>query len=132
MQYRLMGEGIEDRYRFEKGLGTHFYNPTPDEPIGEDVVIVEGVKKSIVLCIKGRLNLKVLAIPSKSDFGGIEAAVKNCVRKWVLLDPDSITQSAKLASRIDGKDITPMLDAKVDDYLLAVPCGWKNLREIVA
>lgn len=132
MQYRLMGEGITDRYRFEKGLGTCFYNTTPDEPIGEDVLIIEGVKKGIVVRILGRLNLTVLAVPSKSDFGGVEKAITHCIRKWVLLDPDSITQSNKLASRIDGKCLAAELSVKVDDMLLADRCGgWKVLREMV-
>ncbi len=133
MQYRLMAEGIEDRYRFEKGLGTSFYNPTPDEPIGEDVLIVEGVKKSIAVKILGRLNLTVLAVPSRSDFGGIEKAIVHCVRKWVLLDPDAITQCNKLASRIDGKGIAHLFNRKVDDMLLEAPCvAWKMLREAVS
>ncbi len=132
MQYRLMGEGITDRYRFEKGLGTSYYNTTPDEPIGEDVLIVEGVKKGIVVRILGRLNLTVLSVPSRSDSGGIESAVKNCLRKSVLLDPDAILQCNKLASRIDGKPLAHLLGVKVDDFLLTSPCvAWKVLREAV-
>jgi hypothetical protein len=129
IQYRLMGQGITDRYRFEKGLGTCFYNPTPDDPIGESVLILEGVKKAIVTEILGRLNVKILAVPSRSDFGGIERVLGKCARKWVLLDPDATERAKVLASQIDGKVL--VLNHKIDDYLLSDKFAWKELRGLV-
>lgn len=130
LQYRLSGANLGDnRYRFEKGLGTHFYTTDPYHPICGDVLICEGVKKSIVVAARGRLNCTILAIPSRSDFGKIEMALKDTKRRWVLLDPDAVPQAKKLASLIDAKPI--YLTQKVDDYLLEDKHAWKKLRQIV-
>jgi hypothetical protein len=118
VQYRLFDPpNPADRYRWEQGLGTAYYQTAPDQPIGDEVIICEGAKKGIVTAVHTPENYTVLAVPSKSDFGGIIEAVKNCGRVYVLLDPDAGVRSRKLAREIGPAARVASLPVKVDDGL---------------
>lgn len=120
MQYRLFDPARpDDRYRFEKGLGTTFYQALPSEPVGDRVLIVEGAKKAMVAHIHGGQDgMTVLAVPSKADFGGIAPAVKECGQVVVLLDPDAELRAHKLAAEIGPQARVAVLPDKVDDFIL--------------
>lgn len=120
LQYRLADpDHPADRYRFEAGLGTTYYQTEPNEPIGDNVLICEGAKKGIVAHVYGQTGATVLAVPSKADFGGVVEAVRECGRVTVLLDPDAEHRAHKLAREIGQQARVATLPAKVDDVLLA-------------
>jgi hypothetical protein len=119
LQYRLFEPPTPtDRYRFETGLGTSYYQTEPTHPIGERVIICEGAKKAIVTCVQTPASYTVLAVPSKADFGGVAEAVKDCERVYVLLDPDAGYRAVKLAKDIGLRARVAELPVKVDDGFL--------------
>lgn len=118
MQYRLNSADPSQRYRFERGLRTTYYQVLPDEPMGERALIVEGAKKAMVAHIHGNTGLTALAVPSKADFGGVAEAVKNCGRVYVLLDPDAEQRAYKLAAQIGPAARVVTLPVKVDDAII--------------
>jgi len=119
LQYRLFNcPNPNDRYRFEYGLGTSYYQTAPDKPIGKVALITEGVKKGIVTKIYGGLDLSVLSIPSKSDFAGVVNAVKHCKKVYVLLDPDAELWAIELCTRIGTTSKMVILPEKIDDLIL--------------
>lgn len=119
VQYRLFNPpNPNDRYRWEAGLGTSYYQTNPDAAIGDQVIICEGAKKGIVTTVYTPDNYTVLAVPSKSDFGGIAEAVKACGRVYILLDPDAGVRARKLARDIGPAARIVTLPVKVDDALV--------------
>lgn len=124
LQYRLSEPPTPtDRYRFEQGLGTTYYQAEPANPIGERAVIVEGAKKAMVAHIYGQPDAAVLAVPSKADFGGVVEAVKDCEVIYVLLDPDADARARKLAADIGPAARLATLPGKVDDVILGSDRG---------
>lgn len=124
MQYRMCGDQISpnDRYRFEYGLGTSFYMTTPTLPISDKVLVCEGAKKGIVArtYIDNDSGITVLAVPSKSDFGGIVDHLKQCNTVWILLDPDGLDRAEVLAKNIGIVNTLVVETAvKIDDYFLS-------------
>ncbi|HEY5990577.1 MAG TPA: hypothetical protein VIV12_29920 [Streptosporangiaceae bacterium] len=118
LQYRLFEPPTPtDRYRFEHGLGTTYYQAEPAEPVGEHALICEGAKKAMVAHIYGETGCSVLAVPSKSDFGGVADAVKDCERVYVLLDPDAELPARKLAAAVGDAARVVELPVKVDDAI---------------
>lgn len=123
MQYRMCGEvSSRDRYRFEYGLDTTFYRTTPTLPIGEKVVVCEGAKKAITTrtYLPNELNITVLAVPSKSDFGDIAQHLEKSETVWILFDPDGTDRAEILAQEIGiANALIVELPCKVDDMFLA-------------
>ena len=130
LQYRLAGEGIADRYRFEFGLQSTYYMVTPSEQLYNQVVICEGAKKAIVAHIFSDFSKTTfMAVPSKTDWGGIAEQVKDCDAVAIVLDPDAWTKpknaSAKwvpapigLARQIGPAARIVDLPGKIDDLFL--------------
>lgn len=121
LQYRLFNPPTPtDRYRFEKGLGTAYYQVDHDAAIGEQAIVCEGAKKAMVLHIHGgQKELTVLAIPSKGNFAGVVDAVKDCARVYVCLDPDAGMQAHKLAAAVGLAARVVDLPSKVDDAIVS-------------
>jgi hypothetical protein len=116
LQYRLNDACCpEERYRFEKGLGTSYYQASPQCPIGEEVIICEGAKKAIVTAVNTPERYTVLAVPSKSDFAGVVEAVKAAERVYILLDPDATHRAMQLAGQVGQTARIASLPVKVDD-----------------
>lgn len=129
LQYRLFEPPTPtDRYRFEQGLGTTFYQAEPESAVGAQAVIVEGAKKAMVTHIYGGSGATVLAVPSKADFGGVAEAVKNCEIVYVLLDPDAGYRARKLTGEIGLSARLATLPGKVDDVILSSAEGDKLFR----
>lgn len=119
VQYRLFNPpNPNDRYRWEQGLGTSYYQTQPDAAIGDKVIICEGAKKAIVTTVHTPDGYTVLAVPSKSDFGGVAAAVKDCGLVYILLDPDAGVRARKLAREVGPQARIASLPVKVDDALV--------------
>lgn len=119
LQYRLNAADPAQRYRFEKGLRTAYFQTLPSEPIGERALIVEGAKKAMVTHIYGGTGTSVLAVPSKADFGGVAAAVQHCEQVFILLDPDAEARARLLAGQVGQRARVGALPDKVDDFILA-------------
>jgi hypothetical protein len=116
LQYRLNDvSNPNERYRFEKGLGTTYYQTDPNNPIGPEVIICEGAKKAIVTAVNTPERYTVLAVPSKGDLAGVVTAVKDAERVYVLLDPDAGSRAQKLAAEIGPAARVVTLPVKVDD-----------------
>jgi hypothetical protein len=135
MQYRMCGDvPVSDRYRFEYDLGTSYYMTTPTMPIGKNVIICEGAKKGIVtrLYAPDMNEFTVLSIPSKQDFGGIESAVKDAEKIWIVLDPDAEDRAEKLASNIGIRDaLVVSVPVKLDDAFMSGILTPKSFQVIL-
>jgi len=122
MQYRLCGEGIADRYRFEYGLdggGKHFYRADPSEPIKDRVIICEGAKKGIVTWFN-LANIKefsVIAASSNNTLTPALNATKDCGQRFLILDPGSERKAFMTAKEHNLKAV--YLPQKIDDLFLA-------------
>lgn len=124
MQYRLCGDGIKDRYRFEYGLdggGKHFYRTDPAEPIKDRVIICEGAKKGIVTWFNLLPNFKewtVIAASSNNTLTPAMEATKDCGQRYLILDPGSERKSFMTAK--ENKNMKAVyLPEKIDDLYLA-------------
>lgn len=123
MQYRLCGEGITDRYRFEYGLdggGKHYYMSDPSEPLKDRVIICEGAKKAIVTwCNLSSVNTySVIAVASRNTLTPALEATKDCGQRFIILDPDSRRKAYETAR--DEKNMKAIyLPEKIDDLYLA-------------
>jgi len=145
IQYRLCDpDNPTDRYRFESDLGTSYYMTTPSLKIGDQVIICEGAKKSMVTKIWGEPKITVLAVPSKTDWRscGILEAVKDCGRVYILFDPDcyeqppdsnSWTPQPVLFAKEIGKNARVMeCPVKVDDAFIYYGMDqheWNSLKK---
>lgn len=119
MQYRLETDKTDQRYRFETGLGSSWYDTTPTKPINDKVIICEGAKKAI--CTKVRLapeDHTVLAVPSKSDWSGIAEKVSECGIVWIVLDPDAAKEAKALKAEIGRSARVIELPEKIDDAIV--------------
>lgn len=130
LQYRLVdAPNPADRYRFTVGLPATFYETTPSEPISNVAIICEGAKKAMNLKINTKVgDSSVLSVPSKSAWGGVEGAVKDCERVYILLDPDGLKQAHELGQRIGSKARIVELPSKIDDLILGNQITQAELR----
>lgn len=124
MQYRLNGQNITDRYRFEYGLaggGSHYYMADPSEPIGDKVIICEGAKKAIVTWLwlsPQDEHFTVIAASSNNTLEPALEATKDCGLRYLILDPGSERRSYEAAKK--NKNLIPVyLPEKIDDLYLS-------------
>lgn len=123
MQYRLCGEGIADRYRFEYGLdggGKHFYRADPSEPIRDKVIICEGAKKAIVTWfhLSNLTDTTVIAASSNNTLNPALQATKDCGQRVLILDPGSEKKAFTIAK--ENKNVKALyLPMKIDDMVIA-------------
>jgi hypothetical protein len=123
MQYRLCGERITDRYRFEYGLdggGKHYYMADPSEPIKDRVIICEGAKKAIVTWfhLAEICNFSVIAASSNNTLQPALDATKDCGQRIIILDPGSERRAFTIA-RANRNTKALYLPTKIDDGVLA-------------
>lgn len=124
MQYRLCGDGITDRYRFEYGLpggGSYYYMTDPAEPIKDKVVICEGAKKAIVTwfhLLPNFTDWTVLGASSNKTLRPALEATKDCGIRYLILDPGSERHAFQTAK--ENKNLKAVfMPEKVDDLFLA-------------
>jgi len=123
MQYRLIGNEITDRYRFEYGLpggGSCFYMTDPSEPIKDRVIICEGAKKAIVTWfhLSEWKKFTTIAVSSNNTLRPALEATKDCGQRFIILDPGSERLSFKVAK--ENKNLKAVyLPMKIDDLFLA-------------
>jgi hypothetical protein len=139
VQYRLVNPiNPKDRYRFESGLKAVYYMVTPSQEMKDKAVICEGAKKAIVSRVKGfDESYSVFATPSKTDFGGVQEAVKDCGQVLIIPDPDAWEKPAnsgtdwkpapiKLKALIGKVARIIKLPVKIDDGLLQYGLNLDN------
>ncbi len=123
MQYRLCGEGIIDRYRFEYGLpggGSCYYMTDPSEPLKDRVIICEGAKKAIVTWywLSRWQEFSTIAVSSNTTLRPALNATKDCGQRFIILDPGSERIAFKAAK--ENKNLKAIyLPVKIDDLYLA-------------
>jgi hypothetical protein len=121
MQYRLCGENITDRYRFEYGLsggGSNYYMTDPSEPIKDKVIICEGAKKAIVTWFHLATDYTVIAASSNNTLQPALDATKDCGQRFIILDPGSERRAFETAR--GNKNMKAVyLPEKIDDLYLA-------------
>lgn len=122
MQYRLCGEGIKDRYRFEYGLGgggSHYYLSDPSEPMKDRVVICEGAKKAIVTWLwLAPAGFSIIAASSYNTLTPALEATKDCGQRFLVLDPGAERKSFVTAK--ENQNLKAVyLPEKIDDLYLA-------------
>lgn len=124
MQYRLIADGIRDRYRFEYGLpggSSCYYMTDPSETIKDKVIICEGAKKAIVTWFHLSPSFSeytVLGAASNKTLAPALNATKDCGLRYLILDPGS-ERTAFMAAR-DNKNLKAIyLPEKIDDLFMA-------------
>ena len=124
MQYRLLANGIKDRYRFEYGLpggSSCYYMTDPSEPIKDKVIICEGAKKAIVTWFHLSPSFSeytVLGTASNKTLAPALNATQDCGLRYLILDPGS-ERTAFMAAR-DNKNLKAIyLPEKIDDLFMA-------------
>ncbi len=119
MQYRLTND-TDRRYIFEDGLGggQHYYMTTPDQPIGDKVIICEGAKKAIVTWFWLAEGFTVLGASSANTFDAALEATKDCGLRYVIFDPSPKDFYLRKALATNPKTTRAVsLPYKIDD-------GW--------
>lgn len=135
MQYRLCGDGIVDRYRFEYGLaggGEHFYMADPAEPIKDKVIICEGAKKAIVTWfhLSDMTKYTVLACASNNTLTPVLLATKDCGERFLILDPGSERKMLETAKKEPNMKAV-YLPEKIDDLFLAGQIDTDTFNKIL-
>lgn len=135
MQYRLCGEGISDRYRFEYGLdggGKHYYMADPAEPIKDRVIICEGAKKAIVTWfhLAEIQRFTVIATAARNTLAPALEATKDCGQRYLILDPDSQRKAFETA-RAEKNLQAVYLPEKIDDMFLVGQIGREQFQNIL-
>jgi len=115
IQFRLEGRR-KDKYRQMAGLPQAPFDTNPGEPLPEQIILVEGAKKAIV--VGDRTGVRTLGVPNKGAFGRISDALESVKRVWIVPDPDGLTQAHDLAKRITGKGRVVTLPTKPDDFFV--------------
>jgi len=116
IRHRIADAGGGDKYRPHlPGLGTQLFNADflNDNTI-DDIVLVEGAKKSIVLDQQGIPSVGVLGKQSfKKEwlplFGGLRTI-------YITLDPDATEAAKRLATLFEGRARIVNLPVKPDDF----------------
>lgn len=130
MQYRLLHPPEENnKYRWA-GLGySSFFTAHPDT-VSDVAYICEGAKKAMVYAYHIAPDTQqVYAVPSKSDFASIAAAMSEHGRVWIILDPDAKDKAMELAREIGSKARIVELPRKLDDAIIKHGYTTDKLRK---
>jgi hypothetical protein len=121
IDYRLIDPpaGV-GKYRPLQDVPAAAYLSTPNESAWRDeVFVVEGSKKAMVTAIWTGPDLRqVVGLPSCNSWAGMDIALRNCGRVWVILDPDATAWANKFALSVGKNARVVELPHKVDDAIL--------------
>lgn len=85
----------------------------------DQVFVVEGSKKAMNLAIHtGREFKQVVGLPGCSSWAGMEVALKDVNRVWVIFDPDALEWGRKFAASLGKNARLVELPTKPDDAIL--------------
>lgn len=125
VRHRLLGEASErfGKYRPERsGLPASPYVASPDLPVKNRVVVVEGeIKAMVVYATLEDENTQVVGLPGKGNFTNpkfeLFEFLKDADPVYIIPDPDA--DPAGLIKRLDGKRVRVVsLPAKIDDAIV--------------
>lgn len=120
MQYRITNppQGV-GRYRQEPGLPSAAFISNPDRSeFTDEVIVVEGAKKAMVLCIYGDQNVMTVGIPGARSWAGVVEKLQNVGRVYVILDPDAQKPAHDLCRAIGKNARQITFPEKPDDLIL--------------
>jgi len=117
IRHRLVDATNGDKYRpHMPGLGNTLFNADSLYEGHDEIMIVEGEKKSIVL---GQYGLHAVGIMGKSGFPPHWAQrFTDFKRVLVCLDPDALDRAYKLAATFTGHGYVVTLPVKPDDFFI--------------
>jgi hypothetical protein len=131
-----------DKYRPElSGLGNQLFTPWYENPIGKEVLILEGEIKSMVVFSRlwvGRDNMNVLpwldivGIAGMNAKPGLLSALDNSEKIYICLDPDAKKQAVDLSTTL-GKDRCKVISLpdKIDDLFIMGSLTTKLFLDIL-
>jgi len=148
LQYRLLGDlpPGAGKYRFEDGMGTAAfvadYRQHPGD--GEDLLIVEGGKKAMVMWLGLGQSMQVIGLPSMLDDGDSLPDLRQFKRRYVWLDPEAQVRPKQASagwvpadvalSRALGQEGTRLIreTLKPDDWCLKWQPTPNQLRQVLS
>lgn len=130
MQYRLANPPANgDKYRWA-GLGySSFWTAWTNHAERGQLLITEGAKKGLVSAQRTTSDIQICAVPSKSDFAGVDTYAKEYERVWIILDPDAIEQAHQLQQKVGEAAYVVRLPGKLDDLMTEYNLDFDDLRQ---
>jgi len=108
------------KYRPAADLPAAYFLSRPDySQIPDEITIVEGSKKSIIVCQYLDDTKQVVGVPSKNSWAGADKDFSKCGRVWIMLDPDATDWAERLARAVGSAARIVSLPVKPDDIILA-------------
>ena len=115
IRHRLENASDGDKYRPHiAGLGAQLFNARFTQHPGDQIIITEGEKKSIILSQYDYVNVSIMGKRSfKADWVNW---LKPFKMVYVALDPDAMESAGKLARIVGGRVVS--LPVKADDFFV--------------
>lgn len=132
MQYRIMSppQGV-GKYRQEPGLPSAAFLSDPDVAAFTDqVIVVEGAKKAMILFIYGSQKIMTVGLPGARSWAGMVERLQPCGRVYVVLDPDAEKPAADLCRAIGKTARLVTVPEKPDDLILRmgeIGVSWERV-----
>lgn len=119
------------RYRPLANLPPVAYNTTPHlSGYGDEVYVVEGSKKAMVVSIRTGGELKqAIGLPSCCSWAGMDTLLRDCGRVWIIFDPDATKWAHKFAQSIGKGARIVELPCKPDDAILYYGMNEKAFQQ---
>jgi hypothetical protein len=123
VDYRIVDPPLgAGKYRSEPHLPPACFLSNPDEPFTDEVFVVEGSKKAMVLSLL--IGKTVIGVPAKKSWAGIEDKLREVNTVYVILDPDAGMAGIQLTRLIGTNARNLLLPTKIDDGIIK---GWVDL-----
>jgi len=130
MQYRIMSppEGV-GKYRQEAGLPSAAFLSDPDRStFTDEVIVVEGAKKAMVLSVYGTAAMMTIGLPGARSWAGMVERLQAVGRVYVMLDPDARQPAADLCRAIGKNARLVRVPEKPDDLLMKFGATFDDIR----
>lgn len=130
IRHRLAEAPDGDKYRPHiPSLPNVLFNADYLRGRSEDILIVEGEKKSIVAAQEGFPNVGVMG---KSGFSKAWARLfANFRRVYVCYDPDGLDKAVQVAQLFEGRGRVVLLPGKLDDLIVQYHANAADIRYFV-
>jgi hypothetical protein len=133
VQYRLVDipKDVKDvgKYRQEYGVsGREFYAMPYCLEDSQDLVLLEGMFKAIVMGDFLEMSVQVVGLPGCTPSQQIVERLKRYKRIWICLDPDAQVAAMELQRQLPGS-VVMNLPAKPDDMVLSGSMTRATWRE---
>jgi len=125
IQFRLEGRD-KDKYRQMAGLPQAPFDTDASSPLPEQVILVEGAKKAIV--VGDRTGVRTLGAPNKGAFSRMADTLKDVGRVWIVPDPDGMEQARSLVKKLPDRGKIVTLPTKPDDFFVRYGGSLEQFR----